>query len=392
MKPPKLQELKKNKKAVIQIIGILVAVLFAWSFVSKNVSCVGGMPVLKKKAGPAEQSVEQPPPSVKVYKVARVNFRDSLPSLGTIKGFREYDLKFPISGTVEYINFREGEKITQGDIIASLDQKEALLKLEYSKIEYEKNKKLLELGSILEAKFKQSQIEYQSVKSELDKTNLLAFSDGYIGGLATEKGANVTPQDKIATFVDFKDVFVEFGVIEKEVPKIKEGQNIELSLDSYPDELFKGQIDSLSPIVEGRSRTMKIRAKIANPDEKIRPGMFGRVSTLVYEKEDAIVIPSSSFKKKDDQYYVYIIQPDEAAEPAAAMEDGGEGAPQPAPVPQQPAGGTVEIRTIEVAYATPDSIEVKEGIEEGELVAVDVELELQDKMKVEITETQEGIF
>ena len=54
--------------------------------------------------------------------------------------------------------------------------------------------------------------------------------------------------------------------------------------------------------------------------------------------------------------------------------------------------GTVEVRTIEVSYATPDAIEVKEGVEEGDLIVVDVEQELQDKAKVEITETQEGIF
>ena len=53
---------------------------------------------------------------------------------------------------------------------------------------------------------------------------------------------------------------------------------------------------------------------------------------------------------------------------------------------------TVEIRPIEIAYATPDAVEVKEGLEEGDTVCVDVEQELQDKSKVEITETQEGIF
>ena len=387
MKPPTFPKLKLNKKALFQVIGIGLTLVFAWSLVSKHVGCVGGMPVLKKaKKEPLEKEVEQPPLPVKVYKVARVNFRDSLPSLGTIKGFREYDLKFPVPGTVEYINFREGEKITQGDIIASLDQKEALLKLEYAKIEYEKMKKLLELGSIVEAKFKQSQIEYQSAKTELDKTNLVAFSDGSIGSLSAEKGENVTSQDKIATFVDFKDVFVEFGVIEKEIAKLKEGQNVELSLDSYPDELFKGQIDSLSPIVEGRSRTMKVRAKISNPDEKIKPGMFGRVSALVYEKEDALVIPSTCFKKKQDQYFVYIVHPEETEMPKS------EEAPEPGVGPMQGTLGTVEVRNIEVAYATPDSIEVKEGLEEGEFVAVDVNQELQDKAKVEISETQEGIF
>ena len=394
MKLPKLQKPKFNKRAFFQTVGIVMALVFAYSLVSKHVTCVGGMPVLKKeKKELPQQQVEQPPLPVKVYKVARVNFRDTLPSLGTARGFREYDLKFLVGGTMEYINFREGEKITQGDIIASLDQKEALLKLEYTKIEYEKTKKLFELGSVTDAKFKQSQIEYQSAKTELDKTNLVAFSDGYIGSLNVEKGANVTPQDKIAVFVDFKDVFVEFGVIEKEIFRLKEGQNIELALDAFPDEIFKGQIDSLSPIVEGRTRTLKVRAKISNPDEKIRPGMFGRVTVLVYEKENALVIPSACFKKKEDQHFVYVVHTDEESSGEPPLDESmTEAAEKEAKPDTKAVYGTIEIRNIEVQYSTPDSIEIKEGVEEGELVAVDIQQDVQDKAKVEITETQEGIF
>ena len=396
-KGPQLPKFKFNKRIFFQAVAGLFVLVFLFSFVSKHVSCIGGLPVYKKdKKAPEQKPVEQPPAPVKVYKVTHVNFRDSLPALGSVRGFREFELKFPVGGTVEYINFREGEKITQGDIIASLDQKEALLKLEYAKIEYEKNKKLLELGSIAESKFKQSQIEYQSAKAELDKTNLVAFSDGYVGSVSVEKGSVVSPQDKVATFVDYKDVFVEFGVIEKDIAKIKEGQNIELSLDSFPDEVFKGQVDSLSPIVEGRSRTLKVRAKISNADEKIKPGMFGRVNVLVYEKENALVIPSSSFKKKDDQYVVYVVHPEESpAAPETSSElsakAGLEGAAPAAASPQE-TFGTIEVRSIEVSYATPDSIEVKEGLEDDELVTVGVEQELQDKARVEITETQEGIF
>ena len=388
MKPPTFPKPKLNKRAVLQAIGIGLALVFGWGLLTKHVGCAGGMPVLKKTEQPrAAKEFEQPPLPVKVYKVARVNFRDTLPALGSTRGFREYDMKFLVGGPIEYINFREGEKITQGDIIASLDQKEALLKLEYTKIEYEKMKKLYDLGSIIEAKFKQSQIEYQSAKAELDKTNLIAFSDGYIASVSAEKGSNVTPQDKVATFVDFKDVFVEFGVIEKEVSKLKEGQGIELSLDAFPDEIFKGQIDSLSPVVEGRTRTMKVRGKIANPDERIRPGMFGRVAALVYEKDEALVIPSAAFKKKEDQYFVYVVHPEEAGGSEEAPEGEQAGIPSDASV-----FGTTEVRNIEVQYATPDSIEIKEGVEEGELIVVDVDQELPDKTRVEISETQEGIF
>ena len=395
-----------KKKTLFSIIGAVFAAVFLFSFINDHISCVGGFPVYKKsKKEPLTKPTEAPPAPVKVYKVAKVSFRDTLPSLGTVKGFREIDLKFPTQGTVEYINFKEGEKITQGDIIASLDQKEALLKVEYSKIELEKQTKLFELGSIVETKFKQSQLEYQSAKAELDKTNLIALSDGYIGSIEVDKGSVVSPQDKIGAFVDVKDVYMEFGIIEKDIAKVKEGQNVEVTLDSYPDQVFKGQVDSVSPLVEGRSRTVKVRSKLANADEKIKPGMFGRVNVLVYEKEQALVIPSSSFKKKEDQYYVYLVHLEEKKEQVVEAEEapkpvkkkykkgkGGSEGPVEQPAEPQNQQGTVEIRNIEINYATPDAIEIKEGLEEGDIVAVDVEQELQDKAKVEITETQEGIF
>ncbi len=397
-----------SKRIVFPVVGGILALFFLVSFIKDHVGCAGGFPIYKKtKKQPAEASLEQPPMPVKVYKTAKVSFRDTLPSLGTIKGFREFDLKFPVPGVLEYINFREGEKVTQGDIIASLDQKEPLLKLEYSRIELEKQKKLFELGSIIEVKYKQSQLEYQSAKAELDKTNLVAVSDGYVGSIDVDKGSFVTPQDKVGTFVDLKDVYVEFGVIEKEIAKVKEGQNVEVSVESYADQVFKGQVESVSPVVEGRTRTIRVRGKISNPDERLKPGMFGRVNVLVYEKEQALVVPSSSFKKKEDQYFVYVVHPEEAVSEPAAEEPRGsffgrkskdkkktlraKEAPSALEEPQN-AVGTIEIRPIEVSYATPDAIEIKEGLDEGDLVVVDIEQELQDKTKVEITETQEGIF
>ncbi len=423
MKRAKVPLFKKifKKKVLFPALAVIFAGAFFLSFTKDHISFVGGFPVYKKtKKEVVEKKLEEIPVPVKVYKIAKVSFRDTLPSLGTMRGFRQIDLKFSVQGTIEYINFKEGERITQGDIVASLDQKEALLKLEYAKLELDKQTKLLELGSIVETKARQSQLEYQSAKAELDKTNLVAISDGYIGSIDVDKGSYVSPQDKIGTFVDVKDVYVEFGVIEKDVSKIKEGQNAETTVESFPDQVFKGQIDSVSPMVEGRSRTVQVKAKISNVDEKIKPGMFGRVNVLVYEKEQALVIPSSSFKKKEDQYLVYLVHPDEASadKPDEAPREAapepkkkkngfslpfGKKAPKaemtapaesaaPAADAEQTTMGTIEIRPIEINYATPDAVEIKEGLEEGDLVIMDLEQDLQDKARVEITETQEGIF
>lgn len=404
-----------SKKVLFPVVGIAFTGALLFSFLKDRIGCVGGFPVFQKtKKDDVAQKIEEIPTPVKVYKIAKVSFRDTLPSLGTMKGFREIDLRFAVSGTIEYVNFKEGERITQGDIIASLDQKEALLKLEYAKMELDKQTKLLELGSTVEIKAKQSQLEYQSAKAEFDKTNLVALSDGYIGTIAVDKGSFVQPNDKIGTFVDVKDVYVEFGVIEKDVSKIKEGQNMESTVESFPDQVFKGQVDSVSPLVEGRSRTVQVRAKISNVDEKIKPGMFGRVNVLVYEKDQALVIPSSSFKKKDDQYLVYLVHPEEPKAKdagtdtktpekkkgftlpffgkAGTQKSSGSIPAQPLPEETPSTFGVIEIRPIEIAYATPDAVEIKEGVDEGDLVIMELEQDLQDKARVEITETQEGIF
>ena len=102
--------------------------------------------------------------------------------------------------------------------------------------------------------------------------------------------------------------------------------------------------------------------------------MFGRVNVLVYENPEALVIPPSGFTIKEGQYFVYVIHLDN---------------------PDQ-AIGTAEMRPIRVGRSTADGIEVEEGLIEGELIAVDLLQdaiqELQDQMKVEITEIQESLL
>jgi len=421
-----LNKTPKPNKRIFRIILILVIAFAVLSVASKYVNFVGGFPMLKKKAEKVDKrSIADIPLPVKAYRIAITDFTDTLPALGTLKGYREIDLKFAESGYIEYINFKDGERVVEGDIIASLDQREALLKLEYAKNELEKNQKLFELGSIIELKLNQSKLEYQSARMDYEKTNMIAPYDGFIGALEVEKGDFMTPNDKIGNFVNLTDAYVEFGIIEKDIAKIKIGQEVTLSVDSYPQDVFTGEIESVSPVVEGKSRTFKIKARVTNEDEKLKAGMFGRVGILIYEKQNALIIPSAAFKKKEDEYFVYVIHPDTpegvvegapnmapAGSPAAAADDAKvaaktaaktKGAPAPAKDTKAIEGtaggetpdvqfGVIEIRPIQIAYTTPDAIEIKAGLEEGELIVADLQQDFEEKSRVEITEIQESVF
>ena len=396
--PESTPKMKPKKKRFMPIVFLVVVACVALALVGKNVKFIGGFPIFKIFKGKDEQidkqAVESIPLPVKAYRTSLIDFTDSLPALGTVKGYHEIELKFSEAGYVEYVNFKDGEKVIEGDIVASLDQRESLLKLEYAKNEMEKNEQLLDLGSIVEHKYTQSKLEYQSARLEYEKTNLIAPYDGYIGSLDIEKGAYVTPNDEVGTFVNLTDAYVEFGVIEKDITKLRVGQPATMSVDSYPQDVFEGEVESISPVVEGKSRTFRVKARITNEDEKLRAGMFGRVAILIYEKNNTLIIPSASFKKKGDEYFVYVIHPDESLEQAeanqaAAMMPGGLGLGAGS---DEVLFGTIEIRPIQIAYTTPDAIELKAGLEEGELVVADIQQDFEEKTRVEITEVQENIF
>jgi len=351
--------------------------------------------IKERQAAKRPAKAELAPPTriipVKVFKATRTAFKDSLPVLGTIKGFREVDLKFETAGILESFNFEEGERVEEGDIIASLNQRDALLKLEYSKIELDKSEKLMDAGAIIEIELEKAKLEYESAKSDFEKTNIYAPRDGYLGKKHAEEGEymSTTSTDKVAAFVDIATVYAEFGIIEKDMPKVQLGQNVEVFVDAYPDVSYKGVVDQASPMVEGKSRTQTVKVMLENENERMKPGMFARAVIATYEKEDALIIPTNAVNKKDPGFFVYVIH---RKEPEEGAQEPTEGTPEAEEEAEEEGMGIVEIREVKVKYMAPDYAEISEGLEEEELVAVEVREEFKDKTEVEIKEVQESPF
>ena len=173
-------------------------------------------------------------------------------------------------------------------------------------------------------------------------------------------------------------------------------------------------MDRISPIIEGRSRTENIKVEIDNKEELLKPGMFIRGMIATYEKKEALVIPSSGLKKKEADYFIFIVHKEE---PKKEAEEAPKAAPkpkkgldlfkmgkkeEPKPEPQaQPQAkpkekeieyGQTELRQVKMGYMTQDVVEIDEGLKEDELIIVDIQEEIKDKARVEISEVQEGLF
>jgi len=383
----------KIRKLFILTILIIVAVGVIYNLFFK------GSQAFKLFKMGQEQAAEETPQQdsqtaqaipVKGFIVAQHDFDDYHNNFGTLKGGLEFKLSSEIPGTVDAINYKEGEKYRKGALLISLNQDDIMLRLKRSEAKlnqslanenivqnrFDEHKKLFEIGAIPETTLKKAELEYQAARYEregvefivrqdegfLEKSNIYAPSDGMIGELNVEEGEAITSNTLLGTHLLIEYVRAEFGVIEQEVNSISRGQTAFVEVDAYPNKQFHGVVDRISPIVTGTSRTANTEIRIANAEGLLLPGMSARINILLYSKKNAIIVPTEAVIDQDDVKSVFVINEDTS---------------------------TVEQRVIEVEYTQSDYSVVSAGLEKDELIALDALDKLSPEAKIDIIEKRE---
>jgi membrane fusion protein, multidrug efflux system len=301
---------------------------------------------------------------VKVLKIAKTDFSDSILAMGTIKGFAQVNLGFQISGTVSAFNFREGDEIKAGQIIVQLDPQEQMLKYEEAKVNYNNVQALYDLGAVIPLKLQEAKIKLDLAQSDLAKTAIVAPTDGILGSREVEVGSAANPNMKVATFLDINDVFAEVGIMEREINKVVVGQDVKINIDAYPDLDFGGTVTNIAPMVKGKSKTLSVKVQIANPYRLLLPGMFVRVRIKIFQAKNAVIIPRPALKKVKGAYHVFTVNQNNKC----------------------------EFKTVKLGYVTTDNVQITEGLNEGDLVVVEGMEELKDGSKVQVMEYQSTSF
>jgi len=345
----------------------------------------------KNAAASAEEKKQSEILPVRVFKIGRFNYEDSLNVLGTIKGGVEFKLSFEIPGVINSINYREGERYEEGALLISLKQDDILIRLKRAQAEKSKSEtavaiakeklseheKLFKIGAIPKTTLDKVKLEVDSASYDLEgaalevkmneamleKSNLYAPSDGMIGQLYVEEGEAVTPNTLIGSHVTTDMVFAEFGVVERDVGKLQLGQKARIYIDAYPDKTFEGIVENIAPVVTGTSRTATGRIRIENPEATLLPGMFARIKILLYSKRNALVVPTDSVQGAEEETFVFV---------ANARDN------------------TVSKRNIKIGYKRSDYSQVDAGLEEGELVCVSSLEKLAEGQQVKIVEQQQA--
>ena len=282
-----------------------------------------------------------------------------------------------ITGRVVDVRVSVGSEVKTGAVLAMLDSTElGKAKVEYLKTQtllelartnYEREKNLFDQKIAARKDVLTAEAEYRRTEAEArmlhERLRLYGLSDQAItnlnhapshyfltapgAGVVIEKeitqGEVVEPAKKVFTISDLSTVWVLLNIHEKDLAKVKQGTTVKIQTESYPGAVFAGKVAYIGNIVDPQSRTVPVRVVVPNPQARLKPGMFATAEVVTgISSTEAIMIPSSATQKIEGKPSVFLQEKD----------------------------GSFAKRELELGREFGNSVEVKSGLKEGELVVV----------------------
>ncbi|MDM8347521.1 efflux RND transporter periplasmic adaptor subunit [Pseudomonas sp. sp1636] len=334
------------------------------------------------------QQFSAPPPPISVNAAEAVErpWQSRLPAIGTLKAFQGIDLTVEVAGTARDVLFQSGEKVGLDQPLIQMDSdvekaslSTAQAELGLARVEYQRGRNLVNRQAISKSEFDRLSAELQKanasvaqLQATLAKKRILAPFAGTIGIRQIDVGDYLASGTTIATLQDLSTLFVDFFLPEQNVPQLAIGQRVRVQVAAYPDEVFDAQIVAINPKVEATTRNLLVRARLANPDEKLLPGMFANLQVLLAGETPQVLIPETAITYTLYGNSVYVIAPQRAEDGSPASTADGQ------PILQ------VERRFVETGERREGRVVILKGLQSGEQVVSAGQLKLDNGARVAI--------
>jgi HlyD family secretion protein len=317
---------------------------------------------------------------------------------GLVEPVVEVEVKSEASGVVVELPVEEGDRVSRGQMIASLDPAEILNELEREralmgvasqavKVEEEELGRVEDLsrsGLVAKSELENSRLELERARSEeisrriavanweekLDDTVLRSPIDGIVLEKRVEVGqvissgvTSVTGGTTIVVIADLKRVYVKADVDETDIGRVRKGLRVEVVPDAFPDLAFSGVVERISPrsSTVQNVTTFEVVTVVDNERDILKAGMNATVEIVIAGKDEALTVPRRAVRAASDvpllASYAGIDVPPEPDDPLGRV------------VFVETSEG-ITVRSVEVGLFDWDQVEVAEGLEEGERVLV----------------------
>lgn len=257
-----------------------------------------------------------------------------------------------------------GDHVKEGQVLVKMDEtnlKQAKIQLDNQEIEFNRIDELYKVGgaskSAWDAQKTQLHVSRESYKNLQENTQLLSPISGIVTARNYDSGDMYAGGDPIFTVEQIRPVKLLVHVSESYFTQVKKGNEVDIKLDVYGDEVFKGKVSLVYPTIDASTRTFPVEIKITNTDERVRPGMFAR-ATMNFGTRNHVVAPDQAIVKQSGSgdRYIYVLKND----------------------------GKVSYQKVELGRRMGNKYEIVSGVENGDQVVITAQNRLTNGMEVEI--------
>jgi len=343
---------------------------------------------------------QMPPVPISAAKAEAKTWTDYLEGIGSVSAVEGIEVASEVAGTVKSIDFKPNDTIQAGQRLVQLDDSIDQADVRLYQAAMDLAQRVLDRVSSLRSRGNAPQADLDSANAELlkaqaqiaraqatiDKKAVMAPFAGIVGIRKIDIGRYVAPGDALVTLQRLDQVYADFTLPEQAFSRISQGQKVEVRADAFPDEVFRGEVSGIEPVVDAASRMVKVRATIDNPGLKLRPGFFANVRLILPDRPNVVTVPQTAITFSLYGDTVFVIREKQA-------EAGQQPADQPAEKPaasgdgsQPPAGPQLAVEQVfvRVGKRQGNVAEIIEGVKAGDQVVTSGQLKLQNGFPVVI--------
>lgn len=309
---------------------------------------------------------------------------------GTTQAGVESSLSFKVTGTIQRIEVKVGDRVRAGDLLALLDPQDLELQVEdaraslelaraqarNARARLERTRELYESNNASRAEYDAALTESQSADAQvesnqkrleltrlqLEYSRLKAPTAGAISEVRAEVNENVSPGQTVMVLTAGSRPEVEVAIPEIFIGRVREGQAVQVTLDALAGRSFPAAVTEVAVSATGAGTTFPVTVRFESNAAEVRPGMAAEVAFRFQEGDgrDRIVVPPFAVGEDRRGRFVFV------AEPA------GDGQ------------ALIHRRDVRVGELTPDGLEILDGLKDGELLVTAGISRIEDGLRVKL--------
>jgi membrane fusion protein (multidrug efflux system) len=261
------------------------------------------------QAAVAQASGFQPPPEAVTTVVAQEEtWPSTLNIIGTATAIQGVTVSADLPGTVDRITFDSGKWVREGDVLVELDTRQERAQLaameaqrDLARINFGRMQELVKGGVIARTEYdnavaqqKATEAQVGEIRATIARKTIRAPFSGILGIRQANLGQYLSAGQAIVPLQSLNPIYVNFGVPQQATTQVRVGRTLRVTSDDLPGHEFTGRVTAMDSVVNQETRNIQVQATLANPEGKLRPGMFVQVAVASGANRPVIALPASA--------------------------------------------------------------------------------------------------